>query len=981
MSLARALSLLALALVTLFTRSARAGDPHVHWYTLESEHFSVHFHAGLDHVANKVANVAEGVYARLVPELGFTPDDKTEIVLTDDAEYANGFAWVLPYPSVRLLVTAPDDMSSLGDYDDWITELVTHEFTHILQISNVSGIPAIGNAVLGPTFTPNHHQPNWIIEGLAVAMETEHTTGGRLRSSQVEMQLRTDVLSGRLARLDEISHLPTRWPGAGLWYVYGAKFVGWIASIYGPDVYAAVATDYGAQVIPFAVNRAIRRATSRTYEELYAAWKLDLERRYAAEKAAIEARGLREGRRLTHHGWESVGPRVLPPACGAEPRVAYTKSDGDSLGGIYAVSLDPARAGEGEELLARSSGRSLAFGPNCELYFDGDAPSRRGYFFNNLYRLAPGERSPRGTEKNRQELTVGRRTRDLDVSPDGRRIVYVTNDRGSTTLRIADLDADGRLSGERRLVASGRFDQVYTPRFSPDGRRVAYGSWTEGGYRDIRVVDIESGKLYELWRDRAIEQQPAWSPDGRTLYFTSDRSGIANVYAYDLETRALAQVTNVLSGAYMPEPTRDGRSLLYVGFSSDGYDLHVMELDRARFLPALPPAIERARHAPDPQVHYQRRPYRALPSLRPRAWGISYGTGNFGNALTLSTSGTDAIGRHSFLAQLTIETEDVGPLASLDYWYSALPFGFGARVFRYVAPRTFYPYPIDDTEVTFTEYQLGASSLLSYDFPSAFDYQNVQLWYTLAHWQHDDPLEDELDPFAPRTYQPESGLIGVIHFEYGFSNARASALAISSEAGFSVNVAADLADPAWGSESTLTAFSARFTGYLGMPWLRHHVLAFGLSGAASAGTYTRYGLYSTGGFADTPPFDSLTTSFPQSSFVLRGYEPGQFVGSNYNLANLEYRFPIAYVDRGISTLPGFLRTLSGTLFLDWGGTYEVLDMDDPFEAFHVGVGFELWLNFVLEYQSTANVRLGFARGLDSAAPDGIQTYFVAAAQF
>ncbi|HEY3498493.1 MAG TPA: hypothetical protein VGK73_27570 [Polyangiaceae bacterium] len=980
MSRLRALSLLALACVTLFSPPARAGDPRVHWYTLETPHFSVHYHAGIEPVAQKLASVAEGVYRRLVPELGFVPDQKTELVLTDESEYANGFAWVLPYPTVRLLVSAPDDMSTLGDYDDWLTELVTHELTHILQISNVSGVPGVANSIFGPTFTPNHQQPNWIIEGLAVAMETEHTTGGRLRSTQFEMQIRADVLSGRFARLDEMSHLPTRWPGGGLWYLYGAKFIEWIVSIYGPDVYAAIATDYGAQVVPFGVNRAVRRATGRTYEDLYAGWRKDLERTYAAQKAAIERRGLREGRRLTHHGWNTGGARFLPRACGSPLRVAYARSEGHSLDGIYVIPVAADAAGADAELLARSTGRSAAFGPHCELYFDSVTPSERNYYFSDLYRLAPGERSPRGTEKNRQALTTGRRARDLDVSPDGRRIVFVTNEGGTTTLRIAELDPDGRMTGERRLIASGRFEQVYTPRFSPDGRRVAYGSWTSGGHRDIRVVDVANGKLYELWRDRAIEQQPAWSPDGRTLYFTSDRSGVANVYAYDLESRELFQVTNVVTGAYMPEPAPDGRSLVYLGYGSDGYDLYVMQLERARFLQPSPVLTERALPSSAWEERYESRPYRALPSLRPRAWGVSYGTGSFGNALTLTTTGTDAVGYHAFRAALLIETEDVSPLGTIEYWYSKLPFGFAARLFRSAAPRS-YQLRYGEPATDFIEYQLGASSQLYYNIPSAFDAQSVDLSYTLAHWRHDLPSPGPLDPFAPLSSEPQSGLIGIIHLGYSFSNARATPLAVSNEAGFAASVAADFADPAWGSESTLTAFSARAVGYLPMPWLRHHVLALGLSGGTSTGSYARYGLYSTGGFADTPPFDAITTSYPQSSFVLRGYLPGQFVGSNYNLLNLEYRFPIWYIDRGISTLPGFLRTLSGTLFLDWGGTYERLDEKHPLDAFHVGVGAELWLNFVLEYAVTGNVRFGVARGLDSEAPEGIQTYFVAAAGF
>ena len=238
---ARALALLAFAAFVFAPRSARAGDPYVAWYTLKSPHFHVHYHAGLEAVAQKAASVAEDVYSRIVPALGWKPKEITELVLTDDANDANGFASTLPYSRITLFVAAPNDMSGLGDYDDWLTELITHEFTHIVHTGNVSGAPDVVNSIFGPTLHPNQYQPNWIIEGIAVAMETEHTTGGRLRSSQFDMMLRADVLAGNVARLDQISNVPYRWPSANLWYLYGAHFVAWIASIYGPDIYSAVA--------------------------------------------------------------------------------------------------------------------------------------------------------------------------------------------------------------------------------------------------------------------------------------------------------------------------------------------------------------------------------------------------------------------------------------------------------------------------------------------------------------------------------------------------------------------------------------------------------------------------------------------------------------------------------------------------------------------------------------------------------------------
>src|SRR3954470_4389133 len=297
-----ALALGCVAITSGWSRPARAGDPYLDWYTLKSPHFRVHYAAGLEDVAQRTMSSAEAVYQRLVPQLGWAPKQVTEIVVTDDTDSANGSANVIPYNTVRLFATAPDDMSPLAEYDDWINELVTHEYTHILQLDNSSGIPALGNAILGKTYAPNQDQPRWIMEGLAVVMESEHTSGGRLRSSQFDMFLRADVLEHRLARLDQISNPARRWPSGNLWYLYGAKFIGFIVDTYGPQTYGAVAADYGAQIIPWGINRSIRRVTGRTYEQLYEGWRAALERRYAEQARAVRARGLREGRQLTHRG-------------------------------------------------------------------------------------------------------------------------------------------------------------------------------------------------------------------------------------------------------------------------------------------------------------------------------------------------------------------------------------------------------------------------------------------------------------------------------------------------------------------------------------------------------------------------------------------------------------------------------------------------------------------------------------------------------
>jgi hypothetical protein len=167
-----------------------ANDPDLRWHSIETPHFRITYNTGEEEVARHVADLAEGIYARLSPAVGWEVSERTEVLLTDQTDSANGSATALPYNAVRLNVTAPDDLSPLGDVDDWYLELFTHEFTHILHVDHVRGLPWLANKIIGKTFSPNQVEPRWMLEGLAVFEESSKTSGGRLRSSQWNMYMR-----------------------------------------------------------------------------------------------------------------------------------------------------------------------------------------------------------------------------------------------------------------------------------------------------------------------------------------------------------------------------------------------------------------------------------------------------------------------------------------------------------------------------------------------------------------------------------------------------------------------------------------------------------------------------------------------------------------------------------------------------------------------------------------------------------------------
>jgi len=566
----------ALIAVTLGARLARAaGDPNLEWWTVETPHFRIHYYRGLEPIADRVATIAEGVNARLEDALGWKSAEVTEVVLSDGTDGANGSASALPYNTIQLFVTAPDDLSTLGDYDDWYLELITHEHTHILHTDNITGIPALVNKVMGKYWAPNNAQPRWILEGLAVLEESKQTGGGRNRSAIFDMFLRADTLEHRLVPLDQMSHFVRRWPQGNIVYLYGSRFLTWITDVYGDDTIRMVAHDYGQQVIPWAINRSMRRATGKTYEELYEGWRAYLEAHYAEQMKKAAALGFREGTRITEHGQTVASPRFLPDSAKRTDsgyEVLYFRDDGHSRSGLYRLALDEnMMPRQDEELAIRTLGQgSAAAAEDGRIIFNSTAYFRKFYAFDDLFLLPSGVDSPTGYEPERQRLSEGERATSPDLGPEGR-LVFTENHRGTTTLVAARLTEQDEIVERHALVPSARFEQAYTPRFSPDGKWVAYSAWTAGGYRDIRLVDAQDGRFYEVTHDRALDWDPSFSPDGRFVFFASDRTlGIPNIFAFDRQDRTLWQVTNVHTGALYPEVSPDGKWLLYVGYTSYG---------------------------------------------------------------------------------------------------------------------------------------------------------------------------------------------------------------------------------------------------------------------------------------------------------------------------------------------------------------------------------------------------------------------------
>ncbi len=930
--------------------SAQVRDRRLRWRTIETEHFAVHYPQPLGMLARRVADVAERAHARLVTVFDHAPRERVEMVLTDDTDSANGSATPLPFANIRLFASAPSDLTPLGDYDDWFTVLVTHEDTHIVHLDTIGGIPALINAVLGKSYAPNLIQPRWFIEGLATHVESAETSGGRIRSTMFEMYMRMATLEDRLLTLDQLSSSVDAWPRGTAWYLYGGRFVDFIARRYGRDALTQISHAYGRQLVPYGVNRVAQRVTGKTFVELYAEWQDDLREKHGRVRDEVVATGRVEGERITFHGELARSPRFVD-----EETLVYYVADGHNDPALRLID----RSGHDPRQLTRVVGEAYAApaGRGRMIYDSLDA-HRDIYFMNDLFMIDGGERT---------RLTEGLRAQHPDLAPDGRRLVFTSNSAGTTHLMMADLQ-DVQASA-RVLLRSRRYEQVFTPRWSPDGTTIAISRWRAPGYRDVVLVDAQSGDVRAVTDDRALDTGPAWSPDGRTLYFSSDRTGIANLFAYDLETGATHQVTNSLSGAYAPTVNPNGRELVYLGYTSFGFDLFRLPLDRSTWRDA--PLYENNRPAavePGESALLSSR-YRPARTVYPRSYLLDFQPDSFGTQLGVTIAGTDLAEHHRYAARVGVSLAEGYVNADASWVFQRTPAPVTLHAFRRVALRG--GLQVAGEERNWVEDAIGADVGLNYSIPRMLHAESISANYSVVNLRQGEPFGGTLDPNTPPPVLPTTGRLASLRVGWGYSNVRQHFYDMFPSEGRNFGASISLSHPVLGSAFRAASLSWSWTRHVEAPWRQHHVFSLRYGGGISGGDLGHRGVFALGGFGDASLFDQLRNQSSLGGTALRGYDPFSRAGTQFQLVQLEYRFPLFRIMRGIQTLPVYLNRTYALVFVDVGDAYR--GRFDP-TTLRVGAGAEIFLDFTLGFILPFTMRIGFAYGFMDEEAGGAQFY-------
>ncbi|UCE17527.1 MAG: PD40 domain-containing protein [Gemmatimonadota bacterium] len=549
--------------------------PELNWRTFETEHFLIHYHEGVERTAGKAAQIAEEIYGPVTSLYDYEFEDKIHLIFRDDDDYANGITY---YYDHKIVIWATSMDYELRGTSDWLWNVITHEFTHMVSLNAARKIyrqiPAfyfqyidyqeekrpdvfIGypNRLVSYPFAMTV-VPMWFAEGMAQCQAPSCSYD--CWDSHRDMILRMAVLEGNMLSYDEMCVFGKSGLGNEQVYDHGYGLARYILDAYGPESLGKICRAM-RPLHRINFDGATKRVLGKTGEDLYQEWVVKMRDTYEAvrrERGEPQIEG--EMLTTTDDGYLNIHPCWSPDG----KSLVYLSNRGSDYSalGLYLLTFPDRHA---QKITGGISSPPSWSSDGTEIvYSKRNRPNRHGSRFNDLYIYTIGER-------RQKRISRDLRAKDPAFSADGRQIVFVSNSDGSNNLGIMNVDG----SDIRYITNSDDGTQYYNPQWSPDGQRIVF-SESKGTHRNIAMIAPDGSDFRYLVVSPGDDRDPCWTPDGKEIIFSSDIDGIFNLYSYSLENEQFSRLTNVLGGAFMPSYSSK-KQISYASYSSKGYSLVV----------------------------------------------------------------------------------------------------------------------------------------------------------------------------------------------------------------------------------------------------------------------------------------------------------------------------------------------------------------------------------------------------------------------
>ena len=545
-------------LYTLFSFAQEQNPPNILWKSIETPHFQIIFPSEIENEAQRVANTMEQVCKYDTSSLSTHPK-RVSLVLNNRAMISNAYAALAPR-YMQFYMKPPQTVTDLSSLD-WVQLLAIHEYRHIVQYSkNKHQFTKFMTYLFGDIgqLMMQYSIPYWFFEGDAIVMETALTKGGRGRVPAFAMPIRAYALENINFSYDR-AYLGTYRTFYPSWYHLGYHLTAYGRKHYGKYIWDDVLSRTSKfSFWPYAFSRSLKKYTGMNVNYFYNAAIRELDSLWTKQNEQIRNTSAvivnkDEKRSFTDYYY---------PQFDNDGNIIAVKETLDEIGTFFKITLD----GKEQKITAT----------DADIFY---VKGKYAVWARYIPDVRWGQQSftdivIRNLETN-EEKTLTKKGKYLSpaLSPDGSKIAAVKFDKEQNCSLVILHSGSGK---ELATYTIGDNDYIRTPAWSGDGKYIVF---THAKYKgaNIGLLNLASGTV-------SVIKPANYENIGRPVFYNnyilynSNYSGIDNIYAINIDTKEIYQVTSRKYGAFNANVSAAGDKMLFQDYSTSGSNIALMDL-------------------------------------------------------------------------------------------------------------------------------------------------------------------------------------------------------------------------------------------------------------------------------------------------------------------------------------------------------------------------------------------------------------------
>ena len=502
------------------------------WFTLETDHYNVHYHNGIEDIAERGASIAEQVWPLLLEQLDMDTIPRIDIIFTTQDEIMNGYAlWTY---QTFIWVDQNDAALWLED-DKWLFQVVSHELQHIVLLHGArSWLPEpFGSFIFSG-------MPGWFVEGSA-----EYYTE-RWRPWRADIAHKYHVMTNKMGSMDP------HHDGFSKMKYWSDRF---------GDSTIAKTLHYRNDWKMFDFEEGFKKATGVELGQFEEDWRRHMNTYYygyRSQKESLDETGTVTALPFDRAAGFAYSPDSLRIAItGKDKEGQYdyslviatrdtTTPDSSGMDNFFAnffgsdedtseTDAKPKPTYDKEEVDFGNFHDAMSWSP------DSKELAYAKYHFGDHQSIVWDVKVMNIETGESRWITQSQRASHPAWSPTGDKIAFVAHQNSISNLYT--INADG--SGQKKLTAFNDNTQIMSLAWSPDGKSIAMAKAGPDGNMDIYIHTIASGEMSRVTENFAVDYLPIWHPDGKKITFTSHRGSTPNLHTVDLSSGKQIQNTDV----------------------------------------------------------------------------------------------------------------------------------------------------------------------------------------------------------------------------------------------------------------------------------------------------------------------------------------------------------------------------------------------------------------------------------------------------